>query len=225
VLAAGHSSSAAAREALERLCRAYWYPLYIHVRRRGYSAQDAQDLTQEFFARLLAKHWLSMADPRRGRFRTFLLAALDHFLANEWDRARCVKRGGGRPVFSIDAPDAEARYRLEPMDCADAGRLYDRRWALTMLDRVLVRLQQEFAAAGRSARFEQLQPLLLGEKTGQTYAALAAAWETTEAAIKMSVSRMRRRYRELFMEEIAQTVSSPEEIEQELGHLRLALTG
>jgi RNA polymerase sigma-70 factor (ECF subfamily) len=223
VLAAEHADCVPAAEALEKLCRTYWYPLYTHVRRRGYSPEDAQDLTQEFFARLLAKHWLSMADRQRGRFRTFLLAALSHFLANEWDRVRCEKRGGGQAAFSLDGQAAEARYHLEPVDRADAGWLYERRWALTLLDRVLERLRQEFTAVGQRERFDQLQPFLLGDKTGETYAALASVLETTEAALKMTVSRMRRRYRELFLEEIAQTVSAPQEIEAEVRHLRTVL--
>ncbi len=223
VLAAGQGSSASAQAALEYLCGAYWYPLYAHVRRRGYSPEDAQDLTQEFFARLLVKGWLSMADARRGRFRTFLLAAMDHFLAHEWERARCQKRGGGKAIFSLDVEGAEARYHLEPTDRADAGWLYERRWALTLLDRVLSRLREEFIALGRGDRFEQLQPCLVGDKTVRSYAALATEWQTTEAAIKMNVSRMRQRYRELFLEEIAQTVGAPEELEAEVRHLRTVL--
>jgi RNA polymerase sigma-70 factor (ECF subfamily) len=223
VLAAGDSGAPSAQEALEQLCRTYWYPLYAHVRRRGYSPEDAQDLTQEFFARLLAKDWLGTADRSRGRFRTFLLGAFGHFLANEWHRARCEKRGGGQLVFSLDGVTAEARYSLEPVDCADAARLYERRWALTLLDRVLERLREEFSAAGLSGKFDQLQPLLLREKAEQTYAVLANRWRTTEAALKMTVSRMRRRYRELFLDEIAQTVSTPEEVDQEVRYLRNVL--
>ncbi len=223
VLAAGQGSAASAQAALNQLCRTYWYPLYAHVRRRGYRPEDAQDLTQEFFARLLAKHWLNMADARRGRFRTFLLAALDHFLAHEWERARCEKRGGGKAIFSLDVEGAEARYHLEPADPADAGRLYERRWALTLLERVFERLRGEFTVLGRSERFEQLQPYLIGDRTGPTYAALASAWQTTEAALKMTVSRMRQRYRRLFLEEIAQTVSAPEEVEAEVRYLRAVL--
>jgi DNA-directed RNA polymerase specialized sigma24 family protein len=223
VLAAGQTESPLATEALEKLCRTYWYPLYAHVRRRGYGPEDAQDLPQEFFTRLLAKHWLSMADARRGRFRTFLLGALDHFLANEWKRARREKRGGGQPIFSFEREAAEARYHLEPADRADAGWLYERRWALTLLDRVLERLRDEFTVLGHRERFEELQPWLLGDETDQTYATLASAWQTTEAAIKMTVSRMRRRYRELFLEEIAQTVFVAEEVETEIRHLRAVL--
>ncbi len=221
-MAAGERDTPRSAAALERLCRIYWYPLYAHVRRRGYGPEDAQDLTQEFFARLLAKHWLNMADAHRGRFRTFLLAALDHFLANEWARAHCTKRGGGKAVFSLDSEGAEARYHVEPAD-PDAGRLYERRWALTLLECVFERLRGEFTPLDRSERFEQLQPHLIGDKTGQTYAALAGAWQTTEAALKMTVSRMRRRYRQLFLEEIAQTVSAPEEVEAEVRHLRAVL--
>jgi RNA polymerase sigma-70 factor (ECF subfamily) len=223
VLAAGQQDTPQSTAALEQLCRTYWYPLYAHVRRRGYRPEDAQDLTQEFFARLLAKQWVSVADRQRGKFRTFLLGALDHFLANEWHRARTEKRGGGQVVFSLDGVAAERRYLLEPVDLADAACLYERRWALTLLDRVLERLRTEFSATGNQARFDQLQPCLLGDKAGQTYATLAAAWQTTEAAVKMTVSRMRRRYRELFLEEIAQTVSAPEEIQAEVRYLRTVL--
>ena len=223
VLAAADQESPQAAQALDQLCRSYWYPLYAYVRRRGYAVDDAQDLTQEFFARLLAKGWLSMADPRRGRFRTFLLAAVDHFLANEWDRERCAKRGGGQTVFSLDGGAAEVRSRLEPVDRADAGWLYERRWALTLLERVLERLREECLSANRRVRFDQLQPLLLGDRTGQTYASLALALETTEAAIKMTVRRLRHRYRELFVEEIAQTVSAPEKVDEEIRYLRAVL--
>lgn len=192
VLAAGGSDSPQAADALEQLCRAYWYPLYAHVRRRGYTPEDAQDLTQEFFARLLAKQWLSKADRSRGRFRTFLLAALNHFLANEWDRAHCRKRGSGQMLFSLDGEAAEARYRQHPGNLVDAQRLYDRQWAVTLLDLVLERLREESTVLGRGERFDQLLPMLLGDKTDQTYGDLASRWQTTEAAIKMMVSRMRR---------------------------------
>jgi DNA-directed RNA polymerase specialized sigma24 family protein len=223
VLVAGGQDTPQSAAALDQLCRTYWYPLYAHVRRRGYSPEDAQDLTQQFFARLLAKQWLSIADRGRGKFRTFLLAALDHFLANQWHRARCEKRGGGQEAFPLDGVVAERRYLLEPVDLADAARLYERRWALTLLDRVLERLRTEFSATGQQKRFDQLQPCLLGDKAGQTYATLAAAWQTTEPAVKMTVSRMRRRYRTLFLEEIAQTVSAPEEIQAEVRYLRSVL--
>lgn len=223
VLEAGGPATPESAAALEKLCRIYWYPLYAHVRRRGYSPEDSQDLTQGFFARLLAQHWLGMADARRGRFRTFLLVAFDHFLANEWERVRCEKRGGGKADFSLDALVAETRYRLEPMDTADAGWLYERRWALTLLEHVLDRLREEFTVLGHRERFEALQPCLLGEKTVQTYAALASTWQTTEAAVKMTVSRMRRRYRELLLEEVAQTVSNRDEVEDEIRRLRAVL--
>jgi DNA-directed RNA polymerase specialized sigma24 family protein len=223
VLAAGEGGKPQSAAALEQLCCTYWYPLYAHVRLRGYNPEDAQDLTQEFFARLLAKQWLSMADRERGKFRTFLLVALDHFLTNEWHRANCEKRGGGQEAFSLDGAAAERRYLLEPVDLVDAARLYERRWALTLLDRVLERLRTEFSTTGNKERFDLLQPCLLGDKTDQTYATLAAAWQTTEAAVKMKVNRMRRRYRELFLEEIAQTVSAPEEIQAEVRYLRTVL--
>ena len=225
VLAAGGRDSPQAAAALERLCRTYWYPLYAHVRRRGYSPEDTEDLTQEFFARLLAGHWLNKADCHRGRFRSFLLSCLNHFLADQWHRTRAAKRGGGQALIPLDEADAEARYRREPADPADAERLYERRWALTLLNRVLERLQAEFAAEGKTRLFEPLQPFLLGEKTGRTYAEVAVDLRTTEGAVKMTVLRLRQRYRELLWDEIAQTVGVPEEVESELRYLRSVLRG
>ena len=224
VLAAGQQDTPQSTAALEELCRTYWYPLYAYVRRRGYSPEDAQDLTQEFFARLLARQCLSQADRRRGRFRSFLLSSLNHFLIDEWHKVRTQKRGGTQPILSLDELDPEARYRLEPADPADADRLYERRWAMTLLDRVLARLQEELTAAGRQDLFNQVLPFLLGEKTGRTYAEVAATLGSTEGALKMSVHRMRERYQELAREEIAQTVSRPEEVEEEIRHLRSVLS-
>lgn len=225
VLMAGEHGSPNAVEALEKLCRTYWYPLYAFVRRKGHSPHDAQDLTQAFFARLLEKNYVAHADRERGRFRTFLLAALTHFLADEWDKARRLKRGGGREIVSFDAASAEERYRLEPTDQPDAARLYERRWVTTLFDQVLARLEQEFRDTGKGELFDGLKASLLAEDTGPSYAQLGKQLGLTEDAVKQAVHRMRRRYRELFREEIAQTVAGPREVEDELKHLFAVLSG
>jgi RNA polymerase sigma-70 factor (ECF subfamily) len=209
-----------APDALAKLCHAYWYPLYAYVRRQGVSSHDAQDLTQEFFARQLAKGWLADVERERGRFRSWLLASLKHFLANEWDKARAQKRGGGGQFISID-DTAESRYDREPADAPTAESLYDRRWALTLLDRVLTRLREEFAVAGKIEQFEILKGVLAGDRT--PYVELAAALGTTEGAVKVAVHRLRGRYRDLIRAEIAETVSSAAELEEELRHLLGAL--
>ena len=210
-----------AHESLSNLCNVYWYPLYAFVRRQGVSEHDAQDLTQEFFARLLAKGWLGGVDRERGRFRSWLLASMKHFLANEWDRAQAIKRGGQATLISFDDDSAEARYGREPSVSADS--LFDRRWALTLLDRVLDRLREESAQAGKLAHFDALRGALTGEKT--PYAEIAVALETTEGAVKVAVHRLRERYRALLRAEIAETVASPSEIDDELRHLLAALSG
>ncbi len=215
VLGAGRRGSTASRRALATLCESYWFPLYAFVRREGYSAPDAQDLTQEFFARLLEKKYLAVVDPRRGRFRSFLLAAMKHFLAHERDRAKAKKRGGGRRILSLDFPSAESRYNLDPADELTPERLYERRWALALLEQVLKRLRDEHAAAGKLALFERLKEFLTGAKGSQSYQQIADELAMTEGAIKVAVHRLRRRYRELLEEEIAQTVAGPEEVEDE----------
>jgi len=225
VLRAGTTDSASAAPALEQLCRTYWYPLYAFVRRKGHSPHDAQDLTQAFFARLLEKNYVAQADRERGRFRTFLLAALTHFLADEWDKARRLKRGGGREVISFDAASAEERYRLEPIDQLDAAKLYERRWVTTVFDQVLARLEKEFRDSGKGGLFDQLKGSLLAEEPALSYAAVGAQLSLTESAVKQAVHRMRRRYGELFREEIAQTVAGPGEVEEELKHLFAVLSG
>lgn len=224
VLAAGRDASPEARAAMETLCRAYWYPLYAYVRRGGHSPDDAQDLTQEFFHRLLSCDWVARADKTRGRFRTFLLSGLQNFLANEWQKANRLKRGAGTVTIALDALDAEERYRVEPADVASADKLFDRRWALTLLDRVLARLQTEQAAAGFADRFEALRPALLGEPNDEGYIALARRFGVTESTVKSWVHRLRGRYRELLREEVAQTVGAPEETQDELRHLMRVLS-
>ncbi|MBI3416522.1 MAG: RNA polymerase sigma factor [Verrucomicrobia bacterium] len=224
VLAAGRDTSPEARAAMETLCRAYWYPLYAYVRRRGHSSEDAQDLAQEFFHRLLACDWVARADKTRGRFRTFLLSGLQNFLANEWRKANRLKRGGGTATIALDALEAEERYRVEPADVASADKLFERRWALTLLDRVLARLQAEEAAAGANKRFEALRGVLLGEPSEEGYAALARRFGVTESTVKSWVHRLRARYRELLREEVGQTVGNAEETQDELQHLMRVLS-
>jgi RNA polymerase sigma-70 factor (ECF subfamily) len=224
VLAAGQGDDTRAREALEKLCRAYWYPLYAFVRRQNRSPHDAQDLTQEFFARLLESSALARVDRTKGRFRSFLLASLKHFLANQRDHDRAQKRGGGQALLSFDAATAETRYRLEPTDEATPEKAYEKQWALTLLELVMARLRAEHAAAGKKRQFEQLKGSLLGDKSMLLYAEIAAQEGVSESAVKMSVSRLRLRYRELIYDEIAHTVSSPSEIEDEIRHLLAAIT-
>jgi RNA polymerase sigma-70 factor (ECF subfamily) len=224
VLTAGQAATPQAGRALEELCRAYWYPLYAYVRRRGYDVHEAEDLTQEFFARLLAKNYLADVDRTKGKFRSFLLASLKHFLANEWDRAHAAKRGGGRPVLSLDMQTAETRYRSEPADELTPEKLLERQWALALLDQVLDRLQAEFAADGKLAVFDQLKAFLTEGKGATSYAAIATKLQTTEGAVKVTVHRLRRRYRELLREEISHTVATPVEIEEEIRHLFAAFS-
>jgi RNA polymerase sigma-70 factor (ECF subfamily) len=224
VVRAAENLSPESAEALAGLCRAYWYPLYVFVRRKGHSPQDAQDLTQEFFARLIEKNSVRAADRDKGRFRSFLLGALDHFLANEWRDARRLKRGGGRALFSLDDDTAEERYRLEPADQTTPERLYERRWALSLLEQSLARLEQECAAEGKRALFEAVKGLLAGERLPGGYADLARELQMSEGALTTAVHRLRRRYGELLRAQIAQTVSSPDEIGAELRHLFAALS-
>jgi RNA polymerase sigma factor (sigma-70 family) len=219
VLAAGQSADAQASEALEQLCRTYWYPLYAFVRRQGRSPEDAQDLTQGFFAHLLRKDFLSGVGPEKGRFRSFLLACLKHFLADEWEKARTAKRGGNCPEMRLELAGAEGRYQLEACVEADAESLYERRWALDLLDQVLNRLRHEAVASGREAVFNELQGSLLGERSTETYVQLGARLSMSETAVKVTVHRLRQRYRELLREEIAHTVTRPDEIDEEMRYL------
>jgi len=219
VLAATRSDTTQAQTALARLCQCYWYPLYAYVRRRGYNPHDAQDLTQEFFARLLARKWLAQADRERGRFRTFLLSALGHFLANEWDKARAQKRGGAVEIVPLQLDSAETRYGHEPADPVTPEQGYERQWALALLEEVLNRLNQEHEGEGQADLFAALKPCLVGDRQTQPYATLAAKLGMTEGAIKVAVHRLRQRYRQLLREEIAHTVASTGEIEDEMRHL------
>jgi RNA polymerase sigma factor (sigma-70 family) len=225
VLAAGQSDSTRSRAALETFCQAYWYPLYAFVRRLGHSPHDAEDLVQGFFSQCLEKRYLEAADRSKGRFRSFLLLALKRFLANEWDKARARKRGGSAPPISLDALTAEQRYALEPSDPLSPDRLFERRWALTLLENVLNRLAAEQAAAGRAEAFAMLKDCLTGSGRDTPYAELAARLGASEEAVKVAVHRLRRRYRELLEAEIAQTVASPEAVVEERRYLISVLRG
>jgi RNA polymerase sigma factor (sigma-70 family) len=213
VLRAGAGADAHAASALEELCRTYWYPLYAYVRRQGRGPEEAQDLTQAFFARLLALGSLCQVRREKGRFRSFLLASMNHFLADEWDRVHRQKRGGGFEVIPLDAIEAEERYQFEPVERLDAARLFERRWAMTVLERAMHRLEGEFAE--RPMVFSELSPFLAGEANGCTARDAAARLGLREEAVRTTISRMRRRCRELVREEIAATVASRADIEEE----------
>jgi RNA polymerase sigma factor (sigma-70 family) len=219
VLAAGRSSSAEAHDALAALCRTYWYPLYAYVRRQGHSPDDAQDLTQEFFARLLEKNITAKADRSRGKFRSFLLVSLHHFLTREWRSAGARKRGGGRVVLSLDLQAGESRYALEPAHADTADKIYQRRWALTLLEQTLARLRDEFASRDKLELFEHLKPYLGSDESTVPYRTIAAELGKTEGAVKVAVHRLRQRCREVLRAEIAQTVSGPHEVDEELRDL------
>jgi RNA polymerase sigma-70 factor (ECF subfamily) len=201
------------------LCRTYWYPLYASVRRRGHSPEDAQDLTQAFFAHLLEKQTLALADRERGLFRTFLLTALKNFLHKEWEKARAEKRGGLHSFISLDAQDAEGRYRAEPVNDLSPDRLYDKRWATTLLDQVMARLREEFGVGKRQALFDALSQHLWGERDGASHKELAARFGLTESNVGATIHRLRARYRELLRAEIAHTVATPAEVDDELRYL------
>jgi RNA polymerase sigma factor (sigma-70 family) len=221
--AAGRADSTHARDALERLCRNYWLPIYAFVRRQGHSPHDAQDLTQEFFARLLERNYLAGVDREKGRFRSFLLASVKHFLANEWDKANAQKRGGGRPLISIDAAAAESSFGQEPADFVSADRIFERRWALSLLEQVLRRLREEYTRDGKEKQFEQLKATLTEASRSVPYAEIANRLATSEGAVKVAVHRLRQRYRELLRAEIADTVADAGEIDDEIRNLFAAL--
>jgi RNA polymerase sigma factor (sigma-70 family) len=221
VIAAADPQLKEARAALVSLCEGYWYPLYAYVRRRGYPADQAQDLTQGFFIRVLEGRYLDRADPEKGRFRAFLLTSMKFFLADEADRNRSQKRGGGT-VLSLEFSSGEDRYQREPAHDETPERIFERRWALSVLDRVVERLRNEFVHHGRPEHFERLKVFLLGQSDAP-YAALALEMNTSEGALKVAIHRLRKRYRELFRQEIADTVADPAEVESELRFLAAAL--
>ena len=222
VVAAGGPQRKEARSALVSLCENYWYPLYAYLRRRGYSSDQAQDLTQEFFIRVLEGRYLDRADPEKGRFRSFILTSLKFFVADEADRQRASKRGGGL-VVPLEFSTGEERYQREPAHDETPERIFERRWALSLLDRVMGKLREEFVHHGRPEHFERLKVYLLGQSDAP-YAALAQEMNTSEGALKVAIHRLRKRYRELFRQEIADTVADPAEVESELRFLATVLT-
>jgi RNA polymerase sigma factor (sigma-70 family) len=224
VIAAGQSQTPLARAALDELCQAYWYPLYAYVRRRGHSPEDAEDLTQEFFRTLIEKEYLKSADRDKGRFRAFLLVALQRFLANEWDRARAQKRGGGVAAVRLDTSAAETRYQVEPGTDVNAERVYDRGWAMALLAKAMSRLRAEFVHAGRADEFEQTKECLTADRGSLDYPSLAARTGMSEGALRVAIHRLRKRFREVFREEVANTVPDPLEIDGEMRHLMAALS-
>jgi RNA polymerase sigma-70 factor (ECF subfamily) len=222
VVAAGDPRRKDARSALVSLCENYWYPLYAYLRRRGYAPDQAQDLTQEFFMRVLEGRYLDRADPEKGRFRSFILTSLKFFVADEQDRQRAQKRGGGA-IVSLEFSSGEERYQREPGHYETPDRIFERRWALSMLERVMERLGDEFVQHGRPENFERMKVFLLGQSEAP-YADLAREMNTSEGALKVAIHRLRKRYRELFRQEIADTVADPAKVESELRYLAAVLT-
>ena len=219
VLAARDGASTHAHTALEQLCRTYWYPLYAFVRRKGHSAHDAQDLTQGFFAHLLQRRFLENVGPLKGKFRSFLIAALNHFLSDEWDKARAAKRGGGQTFISLDDHDAEDLYLAEPDSNMTAEKIFEQRWALALLAQAFARLRGEFAAARKTREFDHLKVFLSTPTSDGAYDAVAVELEMPVASVAVKVHRLRQRYGELIRAEIADTVASPADIEEEMAHL------
>jgi RNA polymerase sigma factor (sigma-70 family) len=219
IVTAGRDTSPEARRAMASLCEAYWYPVYAFVRRKCGDADEAVDLTQGFFARLLEKRDLAGVERGRGKFRWWLLLAVKHYLANERDRSRAAKRGGGRRPVSIDAADAESRYRLEPSHDVTPERIFERRWALALLEQVLSKLQQECRADGKERLFEALKECLGGGAHEGRYAQVAEELSMGEGAVRMAAHRLRRQYRELLRLEIAQTVETSEQVDEEISFL------
>lgn len=219
VLAAGQRELPQAVEALEKLCRAYWYPLYVYARRQGNSPEDAQDLTQDFFARFLQKNYLAKADRERGKFRTFLIGSLKNFMVNEWKRVGRLKRGGGLEFLPIDASGAENRYAEERADRCNPEDEYEKQWAVTLIEQVLDTLRQEFNETGKAALFESLKGFIWGDKGAASYAEIGRQLGLSEGNIKVAVHRLRQRFRELLRAEVAHTVARPGDVDEELRYL------
>lgn len=223
VLAAGRDSSPDQKQALAALCEVYWQPLYLFVRRQGHNAADAQDLTQAFFARLLEKNDFAHVRPERGRFRAFLLASMRNFLANEWDRSQAKKRGGGIRHFSIDFPRGEHSYLAEPADTRTPESVFDREWALTLLDLVHQELREQYARKDQALLFEKLKGSLTAGPPVESYGTLAEELDMSEGAVRVAAHRLRRRFAELLRAEIAETVADEDEIDNEIRFLFMAL--
>ena len=224
VLSAGHSSSPRCRDALAALCHAYWYPLYAYLRRQGYDSHEAEDFTQAFFARMLEKHDFRLADPTRGKFRAFLLTALKNFVANEHDRARRQKRGGGYEFLSLDVKSGEDRYVHEPADLSTPESLFERAWAMTVLGQAMARLEGAVMKSGEQKQFYLLKTYLIGDNATLPYKEAAKALDISEGAVKVAVHRLRKRFREILRDEVAQIVSSEVDVEEEIRLLIAALS-
>lgn len=223
ILAAGNQSSPNYTRALSTLCETYWLPIYAYLRRRGYNRQQAEDYTQSFFTSLLERQGIGKADPERGKFRSFLLASLKHFLADEWDRTEAQKRGGGRKALALDIDDGETRYSREPVDTLSPEKIFERYWAQAVLKQAMNRLKAEYVNADKQQLFEHLKAYLTMEQGSMSYHSVAARLNMTEGAVKVAVYRLRQRYGELVREEIAQTVTTTEQIEDEIRELYSAL--
>ncbi len=223
VLKAQDEASPDFDEAMGALCRGYWYPLYAFVRSQGHGPHDAQDLTQEFFARLLSKDWLKPASRDKGRFRAFLCVAMKHFLANEWDRQRALKRGGLHTHVPLDAVLAEQRFQHEPVDSMSPDRIYERRWALTLLEQAMARLRDDYTAQNKEREFDELKDCLTAGRGMIPYPDKAGALGVSEGAARVAVHRLRKRYREVFRATVADTVSAAQEVEEELRHVAAVL--
>ena len=225
VLAAGDGDSGRARHALEDLCSAYWYPIYCLIRRQGYAPEEAADLTQGYLVQLLEKDYLGQVSPERGRFRSFLFASVKHFLSNERDRARAAKRGGGRAPVSLDWAVAEGRYRVEPTEGLTPEKLFEKRWATTVLDRTMEQLRAEAARTGFEQRFERLKGYLTGEGPAPAYGEVGEDLGMTESAVAVAIHRLRKRFGQLLREEIAETVADPGDVAGEIRYLLAVLGG
>ncbi len=225
VLGVSHTDPERAAAALEELCRKYWYPVYAFLRRQGVGPHEAEDLTQSFYAFLLEYEALKKASRERGKFRTFLLTALTNYVRNEWDKAQAQKRGGGRRVLSLDEMAAEERYRHEPVDSLTPEKLFERRWALTLIEQVLARLKEEYFERGQTDVFKTLEPGLTGEVAPKLHASWAAALNLSEGAVRVALHRLRRRFGELLRNELGHTVADPAEVDEELRHLFRAMAG
>jgi len=225
VLNARDPASPQAAESLEKLCRTYWYPLYAYARRQGEGKESAEDLAQGFFARFLGKNYLAQVQREKGKFRSFLLASFKHFLADEWDKARAQKRGGGQTLVWLDDSTAENRYRLEPEEAMTPEKLFERRWALTVLEQAKARLKEEYFEKGKAKVYARLSAGASGDRGGPAYADVAAELGLSESAVKSAVFVMRQRYRELVREEVANTVDSPAEIDEEIRYLIGVVSG
>jgi len=216
VLAAGKRHTPQSDHALEQLCRTYWFPLYAYVRRRGHNKQDAEDSVQAFFARFLAKNYLAGLNAERGRFRAFLLASLKHFLINEWKRSQRLKRGGGEKNLSLDWQTADTKFQVAATNEPSPDKAFDREWALALLAKVIERLQQECAAEGKAKVFEQLKMFLTAGKGESAQSETAKALGMEEGAVRVTIHRLRKRYRQLLRDEISQTLTDPAQVDEEM---------